>query len=155
MPAPGRLIQTGHHPFFVEIAVTTDNIAEFNVIVLRAIAILYKAHPVPVSLAADQLTIPLAKRGEEDYVERMEVVQGTLRWLQDNGFVKGTLDTNITFAPMLSAQLRAFAYRIVSAKEPNAVNQTLGEAVVNAALQPGSREETVVSELVVRRLLGA
>jgi hypothetical protein len=134
---------------------TADNILEFNIQVMRAVAALYKQHPAITVLGSEQILASPISQTDPIFEERMEFVCGTIRWLFRNSFVTGTFDESVRFPGVFDAQLSASAYRILSANEPNAQNhQTLGELAISAASQPGTREESVTSELVVRRLGG-
>jgi hypothetical protein len=132
-------------------SMTADNILEFNIQVMRAMAILYKHHPEKTILSTEQMLAAPISPTDPDFYKHAATISGTIQWLFQNGFITGTFDDR--FPAILDAQLPESAYQILNANEPNAQNhQTLGELAISAASQPGTREEFVVSELVVRRL---
>jgi hypothetical protein len=131
-------------------SMTADNILEFNIQVMRAMAALYKQHPAVTVLDAEKILASPISPTDPAFYKQTETITGTLQWLFRNGFVTGTFDDQSP--AILDAQLSKSACRILSANEPNAQNQTLGELAVSASLQPGTREESIVAELVVRRL---
>jgi hypothetical protein len=133
-------------------AVTADNILEFNIQVMRAIAALYKQHPTVTILGAEQLAATQISPTDQDFEKKMETVSGTLRWLFRNRIITGTFDEGTRFPAIFDAQLSASACHILSTNEPNAQNQTLGELAISAASQPGTKEESVAAELIARRL---
>jgi hypothetical protein len=133
-------------------AVTADNILEFNIQVMRAIAALYKQHPAVTILGAEQLADTQISQTDPDFEKKMETASGTLRWLFRNRIITGTFDESARFPAIFDAQLSGSAYQLLSANEPNAQNQTLGECAVSAAAQSGTQEESRVAELVVRWL---
>jgi hypothetical protein len=57
-----------------------------------------------------------------------------------------------THPAVLDAQLSPRAYSILRKRDDAIADHTLGQAAVRAAAEPGSREESVVAELIVRRL---
>jgi hypothetical protein len=130
---------------------TADKL-EFNIQVMRAIAALCEQHPTTIILGSEQILATPIDRTDPAFEERMEFVCGTIRWLFRNGFITGTFDESVRFAPVFNAQLSASAYQLLSANEPNAQNQTLGELAISASSQPGTKEESVAAELIVRRL---
>lgn len=132
---------------------TADNILEFNIHVMRAMATLYKQHPDITTLDAEKIIAAPLSYTDLVFYKQTETIASTIQWLSRNGFITGTF--NDGFPAILDAQLSDFSWRILSASEPNAYNQTLGELAVSASSQPGTREEFVVAELVVRRLLGS
>jgi hypothetical protein len=131
---------------------TADNILEFNIQVMRAIAALYKQHPAVTILGAEQIAATQIHQTDPDFEKKMDTVSGTLRWLFRNRIVTGTFDESTRFPAIFDAQLSGYAYLLLSANEPNAQNQTLGEVVISASTQPGTQEESRVAELLVRRL---
>lgn len=126
-----------------------ENVGRFNGQVLRAIALLYENHPRRYRLAHEDLTSADAGNATHDDVE---FAAGTLKWLNDNGYVSGE------FLPAVGelddVQLTAYAWRVLQNTEPNTSAQPLGEAVKQAAAAPG-REFEIVAELLVRRLGGS
>jgi hypothetical protein len=132
---------------------TDDNIFEFNAQVTRAIAALYKAHPTKIDLGAEHILVPPAAKTDADFETRMGFASGTLTWLCRNGLITGELDETAKFAAIFGAQLSARSYETFIRPESNANNQPLGQLAISAISQPGTKEESVVAELVARRLL--
>jgi hypothetical protein len=129
-----------------------DNISEFNAQVTRAIAALYKAHPTKIDLGAEHILVPPAAKADADFETRMEFASGTLAWLFRNGLVTGELNED-SFSLIFGAQLSARSYETFIRPEANANNRPLGQLAISASSQPGTKEESVVAELVARRLL--
>ena len=130
-----------------------DNISEFNAQVTRAIAALYKAHPTKINLGAEHILAPPAAKTDADFEMRMEFSSGTLTWLFRNGLVTGELNESADFAVIVGAQLSARSYETFIRPEGHANSKPLGQLAVSASSQPGTKEESVVAELVARRLL--
>jgi hypothetical protein len=125
--------------------------AEFDKQVLRVVAALYKSHPRPVDLGWEITLATPPHANDPDFEERAASSDGTLLWLYRNHLVTGNLAQSMHHA-ILNAQLSPNAYSILR-KQDNAIeDSTLGQAAVRAAAEPGSREESVVAELIVRRL---
>jgi hypothetical protein len=128
-----------------------DAHAEFDKQVLRVVAALYKSHPRTVNLGWETTLVPPPHENDTDFEERAASSDGTILWLFRSGLVVGNL-TESTHSAILDAQLSPHAYSILR-KQDNAVTEpTLGQAAVRAAAEPGSREESVVAALIVRRL---
>jgi hypothetical protein len=132
-------------------SMTADNILEFDIQVMRAMATLYKYHPNKTVLSTEQMLAAPISPTDPEYYKQTATITSTIQWLLQNGFITGTFDER--FPAILDAQLPESTLRTLSANEPNAQNhQTLGELAISAASQPGTREESVVAELVVCRL---
>ena len=86
-------------------------------------------------------------------VTRMEFSSGTLTWLFRNGLVTGELNENADFAVIVGAQLSARSYETFIRPEGHTNSKPLGQLAISASSQPGTKEESVVAELVARRLL--
>ena len=129
-----------------------DNISEFNAQVTRAIAALYKAHPTTIDLGAEHILAPPAAKTDADFETRMEFASGTLTWLFRNGLVTGELNED-RFSIIFGAQLSARSYETFIRPEGHTNSKPLGQLAISASLQPGTKEESVVAELVARRLL--
>ena len=131
-----------------------DSISEFNAQVTRAIAALYKAHPTTIDLGAEHILAPPAAKTDTDFETRMEFASGTLTWLFRNGLVTGELKLNEDrFSIIFGAQLSARSYETFIRPEGHTNSKPLGQLAISASLQPGTKEESVVAELVARRLL--
>lgn len=126
-----------------------ENVTRFNGQVLRAIAVLYESHPVRNRLSLEDLASSAEFNATTN--NDMEFAAGTLKWLNDNGYVSGE------FLPAAGelddVQLTAYAWRVLQSAEPNSSVQPLGEAVKQAAAE-GGRNFEVVADLLVRRLSG-
>ena len=83
----------------------------------------------------------------------MEFASGTLTWLVRNGLVTGELNETANLALIVGAQLSARSYETFIRPEGHANNKPLGQLAISASLQPGTKEESDVAELVARRLL--
>jgi hypothetical protein len=128
--------------------VVAENVTRFNGQVLRAIALLYENHPRRYRLAHEDLTPTDTGASTHDDVE---FAAGTLKWLNDNGYVSGEFLPSV--GELDDVQLTAYAWRVLQSEEPNSSVQPLGEAVKQAATEVGRNFE-VVAELLVRRLGG-
>jgi hypothetical protein len=128
-----------------------DTHAEFEKQVLRVIAALYKSHPRTVDLGWEITLIPPPHENDPDFEERTASSDGTILWLYRSSLVTGNLAQSIHHA-ILNAQLSPNAYSILRKQDNTIEDSTLGHAAVRAAAEPGSREESVVAELIVRRL---
>jgi hypothetical protein len=125
--------------------------AEFEKQVLRVIAALYKSHPRTVNLGWEITLFPPPHENDPDFKERTTSSDGTLLWLYRSNLVVGDL-TKSTHPAILNAQLSSRAYSILREKDTAIEDATLGQAAVRAAEEPGSREESVVAELIFLRL---
>jgi hypothetical protein len=125
--------------------------AEFEKQVLRIMAALYKSHPRTVNLGWDTTLVPCPHNNDRDFEERVASSDGTILWLYRSGLVTGNL-TESTHHAILDAQLSRSAYSILRTKDNAIDDPTLGQAAVRAAARPGSREESVIAALIVRRL---
>jgi hypothetical protein len=81
---------------------------------------------------------------------------GTILWLYDEGFIRGSLIESKPLqgsqkAGVMNARLSEKALRILQQSEENANGVPLGEMAVSAAFGPG---EATAADLLVRRLLG-
>jgi hypothetical protein len=130
---------------------SADAHAEFEKQVLRVIAALYKSHPRTVGLGWEITLVPPPHENDPDFKERIASSDGTLMWLYRSDSVVGDL-TISTHPAILNAQLSSRAYSILREEDTAIEDPTLGQAAVRAAAEPGSREESVVAELIVRRL---
>ena len=84
----------------------------------------------------------------------MEFASGTLTWLFRNGLVTGEHKLNEDrFSIIFGAQLSARSYETFRRPEGHTNSKPLGQLAISASLQPGTKEESVVAELVARRLL--
>jgi len=128
-----------------------DAHAEFEKQVLRIMAALYKTHPRTINLGWDTTLAPCPDKNGPDFEERVTSSDGTILWLFRSGLVVGNL-TESTHPAILDAQLSPHAYSILRKQDNAVTDPTLGQAAVRAAAEPGSREESVVAELIVRRL---
>jgi hypothetical protein len=128
-----------------------DAHAEFDKQVLRVVAALYKNHPRPVNLGWDITLVPPPHKNDPDFDERIASSDGTILWLHRSNLVFGNLGQG-THSAILNAHLSPHAYGILRKPDSAITDPTLGQAAVRAAAGPGSKEESVVAELVVRRL---
>jgi len=128
-----------------------DAHAEFEKQVLRIMAALYKTHPRTINLGWDTTLAPCPDKNGPDFEERVTSSDGTILWLYRSGLVMGNLAEG-THHAILNAQLSQHAYSILRKPDTAIPDPTLGHAAVRAAAEPGSREESVVAELVVLRL---
>ena len=128
-----------------------DNDAEFEKQVLRAISALYAAHPRTIILGSEITLVPPPTKGDPDYEDRMAFSSGTIYWLHRNGIVTGNL-TETTYRAILGAQLSTRAYLILRSRDAAVPDSTLGQAAERCAADPGSRDESAVAELIVRKL---
>jgi hypothetical protein len=138
---------------------SADAHAEFEKQVLRVIAALYKSHPRTVALGWEITLVPRPHENDPDFKERIASSDGTLMWLYRSDSVVGDLTitastyaTISTHPAILNAQPSGRAYSILREDDTAIEDPTLGQAAVRAAAEPGSREESVVAELIVRRL---
>jgi hypothetical protein len=80
------------------------------------------------------------------------VIAPGLSWLFRNGLVTGELNED-RFSIIFGAQLSARSYETFIRPEGHTNSKPLGQLAISASLQPGTKEESVVAELVARRLL--
>jgi len=125
-----------------------DTNAEFEKQVLRIMAALYKSHPRTINLGWDTTLVPCPDKNDPDFEERVTSSDGTILWLYRSGLVTGNLAQGMPHG-ILNAQLSSRAYSILRKKDNAIEDPSLGQAVVRAAGEPGSREESVVAGLIV------
>src|SRR5271156_4053603 len=107
---------------------------QFNELLTRAIAALYRNHPSPQNLASDDLWNPPIKSADADYDKKTTVSGGTLTWLFRNGFVGGEFrEFQSGSSAIFKAQLTAHGYRVASALQTNYGNMPLGQVAIKAA----------------------
>jgi hypothetical protein len=124
---------------------------EFEKQVLRAVAALYKSHPRTVNLGREIILVPPPHKNDPDFEERIASCDGTILWLHRNELVVGNLRES-AHPTIINAQLSWHAYSILRKSDPAIPDPTLGHAAVRVTAEPGSMEEYVVAELIVRRL---
>lgn len=137
---------------------TVENIQQFNVQALRALAHLYKSFPTPTVIEHSTLLKPPVEKADGSVVVTLDDENGseagTILWLHRHDFVEGKLEENKPLqgkhtAALINAQLTPRALRMLQETDPNA-GQVLGEYIMAAAFGP---EESQAAELLGRRLL--
>jgi hypothetical protein len=135
---------------------TQENISLFNVQVLRALAHLYKVHPVSTTVEHSTLLELSENEGGGATVELESGAEaGTILWLYNQGFIAGDLLKSEPLqgakkAAITNAQLTVTSLQILQAAERNANGVPLGEFIVASAFSPS---EATAAELLSRRLL--
>jgi hypothetical protein len=131
--AMSSTILTASKPIPTEVAMALTNTDMFNEQLTRAIAMLYKAHPTPISyFPSDSLWTPEITERDADYQNKSSVSGGTLTWLHRNNFISGQYSAKGFGSEIVGAQLTGSGYRIACTKEGNYGNRTLGEIACSA-----------------------
>lgn len=151
-----------------------DNIDEFNLITGRVFALLYDRYPVPIEIDPSALAMdigvvpPEMMQGEPDPAQGLlssgrrfdQVLDGTLRWLDDEGFIRRA-PVSVTSGVVLTK--RAFATMNATPKvlDPNQNKNagTIGDRPSSAASEIGTEAgRSAIGRLVgmvIERVAGA
>lgn len=125
------------------------NIGKFGYQVMRAAALLFRAHPRPIDILTTDLVLDsdgdLDTRGEQ-------FAAGTLRWIVENGIVAGKPVLGAKPASVNGAQLTARALGILMRSEPNLGGQKLGDAAERLLSEHNDRDAEAVATLLMERL---
>jgi hypothetical protein len=137
----------------------SENIENFNIQALRAMAALYRTFPGTMDLDDNVFLKPTAQNDDGVVVEMpTQSGYGTLLWLSRNDFVEGQLveshpiGTDRPSVVITGAQLSSRALRILLREEEFTRGVPLGEYVVAAAF---SGTESVAAAWLAKRLIEA
>lgn len=124
---------------------------QYNVLLTRVIADLYRHHPSPLNLISDEIWDPPLKRTDADYAQKSATSGGTLTWLYRNGFVSGDYKETQTGAVIFKAQLTSHGYRMASQPQINYGNMPLGQVAIDAVANPSETRFAWVAQKFAER----